>query len=360
MRKDRKMAEFPEYQLEKPGPRFTSLLTTNQEDVPKRNSHLEAVQSELELLLLSASVRLRSLTSESKLLVDPEIDTNIKKHRAAKRFVPKRRQSKILEAAIEAKRKRAEAPAPLPLPPKPIESDEFWSMMLRGLSGPIQPEAKKSITDILDAQFDKTVFQRPPRQSNRRKNRDSSAEEANLQKKLLDACKTGLKEQGVEVKIEMPENLKDRLTKAGVYIDDENEVLTELTIAQEELRQLVTENKEHATILYRLSRNHEKSQRNKQKLFEVDKEIMEMMVNEKYESEEFEAKMKLREKYEKNLEKYEKIREQWLGDDEETESDDSSGNELDRRDGLELETETSETAETIESKPSTSKAEPTA
>ena len=85
-----------------------------------------------------------------------------------------------------------------------------------------------------------------------------------------------------------------------------------------------------------------------------------MMVNEKYESEEFEAKMKLREKYEKNLEKYEKIKEQWLGDDEETESDDSSGNELDRRDALELETETSETAETIESKPSTSKAEPTA
>ena len=35
------MAEFPEYQLEKPGPRFTSLLTTNHEDVPKANSHLE-------------------------------------------------------------------------------------------------------------------------------------------------------------------------------------------------------------------------------------------------------------------------------------------------------------------------------
>ena len=103
-------------------------------------------------------------------------------------------------------------------------------MMLRGLSGPIQPEAKKSITDILDAQFDKTVFQRPPRQSNRRKTRDPSEEEANLQKKLLDACKNGLKEQGVELKIEMPENLKERLTKAGVYIDDENEVLTELTI----------------------------------------------------------------------------------------------------------------------------------
>ena len=37
------MAEFPEYQLEKPGPRFTSLLTTNHEDVPKRNSHLEVL-----------------------------------------------------------------------------------------------------------------------------------------------------------------------------------------------------------------------------------------------------------------------------------------------------------------------------
>ena len=80
----------------------------------------QVVQSELELLLLSANVRLRSLSSEEKLLRDPDVDVKIRKHRAAKRFVPKRRQSKILEAAIEAKRKRAEMPTAVVLPPKPV------------------------------------------------------------------------------------------------------------------------------------------------------------------------------------------------------------------------------------------------
>ena len=41
LQKSVNMAEFPEHEMEKPGPRFTSLLTTNHEDVPKRNSHLE-------------------------------------------------------------------------------------------------------------------------------------------------------------------------------------------------------------------------------------------------------------------------------------------------------------------------------
>jgi len=360
------MAEFPEHEMDKPGPRFTSLLTTNHEDVPKRNSHLEVVQSELELLLLSANVRLRSLSSEEKLLRDPDVDVKIRKHRAAKRFVPKRRQSKILEAAIEAKRKRAEMPTAVVLPPKPVESEEFWSLMTKGLTGPVQPECKKFLTDIIDTEIDKSVFQRPQRRSSRSV-KDPIEEEYDLRKKSFDALNENLKKDAADMKQEnITEDdlvMRKRLIKAGVYIEDENEVLTELTIAQEELRQIVTENKINATILYRLSRNHEKSQRTKHKLFEVDKEIIEMMQNEKYESEEFEAKMKLREKYTKSLEKYEKVKEQWINDEpkpaNENQSDESCTSESESEDEIEkIADELRCYATGEQAKPSTSKAEP--
>jgi len=88
-----------------------------------------------------------------------------------------------------------------------------------------------------------------------------------------------------------------------------------------------------------------------------------MMQNEKYESEEFEAKMKLREKYTKSLEKYEKVKEQWINDEpkpaNENQSDESCTSESESEDEIEkIADELRCYATGEQAKPSTSKAEP--
>ena len=86
-----------------------------------------------------------------------------------------------------------------------------------------------------------------------------------------------------------------------------------------------------------------------------------MMVNEKYESEEFQAKMKQREKYSKYLEKYEKVKDQWINDKPKppTNSDESCSSESeseDEEDKIADELRSYVTGEA--QKPSTSKTEP--
>ena len=86
-----------------------------------------------------------------------------------------------------------------------------------------------------------------------------------------------------------------------------------------------------------------------------------MMRNEKYESEEFEAKMKLREKYTKNLEKYEKVKELWINDEPKpaTQSDESCTSESESEDEMEkIADELRCYATGEQAKPSTSKADP--
>jgi hypothetical protein len=114
-----------------------------------------------------------------------------------------------------------------------LESEEFWSLMTKGLTGPVQPECKKFLTDIIDTEIDKSVFQRPQRRSSRSV-KDPIEEEYDLRKKSFDALNENLKKDAADMKKEnITEDdlvMRKRLIKAGVYIEDENEVLTELTI----------------------------------------------------------------------------------------------------------------------------------
>jgi len=107
--------------------------------------------------------------------------------------------------------------------------------MTKGLTGPVQPECKKFLTDIIDTEIDKSVFQRPPRRSSR-STKDPIEEEYDLRKKSFDALNEDMKKEGVDIKQEsITEDdlvMRKRLIKAGVYIADENEVLTELTIGK--------------------------------------------------------------------------------------------------------------------------------
>lgn len=306
-------AEFPEYEVEKPGEMFTSLLTTNHEDVPQKNSHLEVVQSELEILLLSATLRLRSLSREVDVVQDPDGDELIQKRRGVDKFVPKRRQSKILQAANEAKKKRTETPQAAPVLPRPAESEQFWSVILRGC-GPVSAEGKKILTDAIDNPVDKKVFKRMTRQSKRYRN--PATQNVVLSARLNKALE-GLKEEtGATIKQESGSDIdvKDRLIQAGVYLDDDNEVLTELAFAQEEFRNLVNQNNMQVQLMYKLVKNSDKLHRNTQKLFEVDKELTECLIGEKYNTESFEAKLRLREKYTRNIDKYKNNNELWLKD----------------------------------------------
>ena len=72
------LPQFPEIPLSKPGPHFTSLLTTKPGEMADTNTHLEILQNELEEMLFNSTQRLYNLKEEEK--VDDEtimIDRNV-------------------------------------------------------------------------------------------------------------------------------------------------------------------------------------------------------------------------------------------------------------------------------------------
>jgi len=81
---------------------------------------------------------------------------------------------------------------------------------------------------------------------------------------------------------EKPENdhkinesqVEERLSKAGILIENDSELLSELEYCQSELRELQNKNRWHALILQKRAKNHDKFVKNLDKLTKLDTEIM--------------------------------------------------------------------------------------
>ena len=115
------LPQFPDIPLSKPGPHFTSLLTTKPGEMADTNTHLEILQNELEEMLFNSTQRLYNLKEEEN--VDDEtimIDRNVKKK------PKKRKQSKLLEATQSKKTKIEEPALKAPPPIIPARSKGFY------------------------------------------------------------------------------------------------------------------------------------------------------------------------------------------------------------------------------------------
>jgi len=257
------LPQFPDIPLSKPGPHFTSLLTTKPGEMADTNTHLEILQNELEEMLFNSTQRLYNLKEEEK--VDDEtimIDRNVKKK------PKKRKQSKLLEATQSKKTKIEEPALKAPPPIIPARSKEFWDWVSRNASY-VPEESHKFLSELIARPADTTLLAKTSSIQVKSRRRES---QSNVLSSKLNSIKIKEKPEN-EQKINESQ-VEERLSKAGILIENDSELLSELEYCQSELRELQNKNRWHALILQKRAKNHDKFVKNLDKLTKLDTEIM--------------------------------------------------------------------------------------
>ena len=141
----------------------------------------------------------------------------------------KRRKSRLL---IDATPKPGKPPLPLPpqLPPKPV-ANEFWEWIQKHTHY-IPEQTQKYLSDVANQTLNKDLFDRQcVRKSKRARSKDSKTQilSSKLNRAIEVKPTPDVKPDVKTEKIRFDEqSVKERLIQAGVYIDDDNELLIEL------------------------------------------------------------------------------------------------------------------------------------
>jgi len=257
------LPQFPDIPLSKPGPHFTSLLTTKPGEMADTNTHLEILQNELEEMLFNSTQRLYNLKEEEK--VDDEtimLDRNVKKK------PKKRKQSKLLEATQSKKSKIEEPALKAPPPIIPPRSKEFWDYVTKNASY-VPEESHKFLSELIARPADTALLAKTSSIQVKSRRRES---QSNVLSSKLNSIKIKEKPEN-DHKINESQ-VEERLSKAGILIENDSELLSELEYCQSELRELQNKNRWHALILQKRAKNHDKFIKNLDKLTKLDTEIM--------------------------------------------------------------------------------------
>lgn len=188
------------------------------------------------------------------------------------------------------------------IPSKP-KADELWEWV-RKHSSYIPEATQKYLSEIANQSINKDLFEQTCiRKSKRSREKKNSILSSKLNKVMEAKLEKDVKtEKGAKVKVE-DIGVKDRLIQAGVYIDDDNELLMELVRAQDEIRDLANTNRQNAQLLLKVAKTHDKLIKNREKLHELDKDMSKMITENKFNNEEFHIKLKQRQKYVKTIDK---------------------------------------------------------
>jgi hypothetical protein len=258
------------------------------------------VQTELEEILLNSTSRLKTLNREKTVLSGADAVEQLRTNRDQP-IRAKRRKSRLLLDATPAKKERQVPVLPV-LPPKPV-ADEFWDWVEKQTHY-IPDSSQKYLQEIAAQRLSDGLFDR---QSLRKSKRAREKKSQVLSSKLNNALESKPEATQPEVKTEKmrldEQQVKERLIHAGVYIDDGNELLIELVQAQDELRELSSRNRVTAQLLLKVAKNHDKMVKNREKLFELDKELKGDIVAGTFDGDDFAQKLKQRQKYTRIIDK---------------------------------------------------------